>query len=74
MCWSASTAITCPSTVYRQSQIFARQGVTLNCSTVANWVGGASWWLEALRERLAAHVFASGTRLDELLPWALKAE
>lgn len=46
--------------LYRQSQIFARQGVTLNRSTLANWVGGASWWLEALRERLAAHVFAAG--------------
>ena len=45
--------------LYRQSQIFARQGVTLNRSTLANWVGGASWWLEALRDRLAAHVFAS---------------
>jgi transposase len=46
--------------LYRQSQIFARQGVRLNRSTLANWVGGASWWLEALRERLAAHIFASG--------------
>ena len=46
--------------LYRQSQIFARQGVMLNRSTLANWVGGASWWLEALRERLAAHIFASG--------------
>jgi transposase len=46
--------------LYRQSQIFARQGVTLNRSTLANWVGGASWWLEALRERLAVHIFASG--------------
>ena len=45
--------------LYRQSQIFARQGVTLNRSTLANWVGGASWWLEVLRERLAAQVFAS---------------
>ncbi|MEQ8697251.1 MAG: IS66 family transposase [Bauldia litoralis] len=45
--------------LYRQSQILARQGVTLNRSTLANWVGGASWWLEALRERLADHVFAS---------------
>jgi NAD(P)-dependent dehydrogenase (short-subunit alcohol dehydrogenase family) len=45
--------------LYRQSQIFARQGVMLNRSTLANWVGGASWWLEALRERLATHIFAS---------------
>lgn len=46
--------------LYRQSQIFARQGVDLNRSTLANWVGGAAWWLEALRERLADHIFASG--------------
>jgi transposase len=46
--------------LYRQSQIFARQGVELNRSTLSNWVGGAAWWLEALRSRLAAHVFASG--------------
>ena len=45
--------------LYRQSQIFARQGVKLNRSTLANWVGGASWWLEALHERLANHVFSS---------------
>jgi transposase len=45
--------------LYRQSQIFARQGVALNRSTLANWVGGAAWWLEALRDRMAVHVFAS---------------
>jgi transposase len=45
--------------LYRQSQIFARHGVTLNRSTLANWVGGATWWLEALHDRLAKHVFAS---------------
>ena len=45
--------------LYRQSQIFARNGVDLNRSTLANWVGGACWWLEPLRARLAAHVFAS---------------
>ena len=46
--------------LYRQSQIFARQGVKLNRSTLANWVGGAAWWLEPLRARLAEQVFASG--------------
>jgi len=45
--------------LYRQSQIFARHGIELNRSTLANWVGGASWWLEPLRARLADHVFAS---------------
>ena len=45
--------------LYRQAQIFARQGVELNRSTLANWVGGAAWWLEPLRRRLAEHLFAS---------------
>lgn len=45
--------------LYRQSQIFARHGVELDRSTLANWVGGACWWLEPLQARLAAHVFAS---------------
>jgi transposase len=45
--------------LYRQSQIFARHGVNLDRSTLANWVGGACWWLEPLQARLAAHVFGS---------------
>ena len=45
--------------LYRQSQIFARQGVEIDRSTLANWVGGACWWLEPLHKRLAEHVFAS---------------
>jgi transposase len=45
--------------LYRQSQIFARHGVELDRSTLANWVGGACWWLEPLQARLAAHVFGS---------------
>lgn len=45
--------------LYRQAQIFARQGVDLDRSTLANWVGGACWWLEALHARLAANLFAS---------------
>lgn len=45
--------------LYRQSQIFARQGVELDRSTLANWVGGACWWLEPLKTRLAEHIFAS---------------
>lgn len=45
--------------LYRQAQIFARHGVELDRSTLANWVGGACWWLETLQARLAKHVFAS---------------
>lgn len=46
--------------LYRQSRIFARHGVDLARSTLAGWVGGACWWLEALHDRLCADVFASG--------------
>jgi transposase len=42
--------------LYRQSQIFARHGVGLGRSTLAEWVGGACWWLEALDERRYACV------------------
>jgi transposase len=45
--------------LYRQSQIFARHGVDLERSTLAGWVGGACWWLEALHDRLCKEVFAS---------------
>jgi transposase len=45
--------------LYRQSQIFARHGVDLSRSTLAGWVGGACWWLEALHERLCKNVIAS---------------
>jgi transposase len=45
--------------LYRQAQIFTRHGIELDRSTLANWVGGACWWLETLHARLAANVFAS---------------
>ena len=45
--------------LYRQSRIFARQGVDLERSTLAGWVGGACWWLEALYDRLSAAVLSS---------------
>ena len=34
--------------LYRQSQIFARQGIELDRSTLCNWVGRACWWLAPL--------------------------
>jgi transposase len=45
--------------LYRQSQIFVRHGVEIERSTLANWVGGACWWLEPLQARLATYVFGS---------------
>jgi len=42
------------TSLYRQSKIFARHGVDLERSTLAGWVGGACWWLEALHDKLFA--------------------
>src|ERR1700676_1260651 len=38
--------------LYRQAQIYARQGITLDRSTLADWVGRAAWHLRPLHERL----------------------
>lgn len=60
--------------LYRQSQMFARQGVELERSTLAGWVGGACWWLDALQDKLARnilssdHLFADDTPLPVLDP------
>jgi transposase len=48
--------------LYRQSQIFARSGLDLDRSTLADWVGGAHELLAPLIEALAEHVIA-GTHL-----------
>jgi transposase len=41
------------------SRLTRYNGVEIDRSTLANWVGGACWWLEPLQARLAAHVFGS---------------
>src|SRR5580704_14350404 len=46
--------------LYRQSQIFARTGVELDRSTLAEWVGGSSRLLAPLVEALRRHVMAAG--------------
>jgi transposase len=45
--------------LYRQTQIFARQGVTLDRSTLCTWVGRACWWLAPLHELILSTVLAS---------------
>jgi transposase len=45
--------------LYRQSQIFARQGINLDRSTLCNWVGRACWWLTPLHELMLSTVLAS---------------
>ena len=60
--------------LYRQSQILARQGVTLDRSTLSTWVGRACWWLTPLYELLVSTVlscpklFADDTTLPVLDP------
>src|SRR5687768_3406705 len=60
--------------LYRQAQIFARQGIELDRSTLADWVGHACWWLEPLWRLLRRHllgstrIFADDTPLPVLDP------
>jgi transposase len=46
--------------LYRQSEIYGRQGVELERSTMADWVGGSSRLLEPLVEALRRYVTAAG--------------
>jgi transposase len=45
--------------LHRQSGIYAREGVELEVSTLADWVGQAAATLMPLVERIRAHVFAA---------------
>ena len=46
--------------LYRQAQIYARQGVELDRSTLADWAGRAAWWLRPLRNHLLDMLKRSG--------------
>ena len=46
--------------LYRQAQIFARQGVSLDRSTLADWVGRAAFLLRPVHERLLTTLKRSG--------------
>ena len=45
--------------LYRQAQIFARHGIDLDRSTLANWVGRACWWLRPLADLLQGSILSS---------------
>src|SRR3954468_7414693 len=45
--------------LYRQAQIYARQGLTLDRSTLADWVGRAAFHLRPVHERLLDKLKAS---------------
>lgn len=60
--------------LYRQSQIYAREGIDLERSTVADWMGKTTALLNPLAEAIAAHVrvgdaiHADDTPVDVLSP------
>ena len=45
--------------LYRQSEIYAREGVDLDRSTLADWVGQAAWLLDPVVAAIRKHVFAA---------------
>jgi len=68
------------SLLYRQSQIFDREGVDLDRSTLADWVGKSKALLEPLAEAVAGHVlkgpalFADDTPVKLLAPGSGKTK
>ncbi len=66
--------------LYRQALIYARQGIPLDRSTLADWVGRSCWWLTPLHQRLVATVlaadkiFADDTPIPVLDPGAGKTK
>ncbi|HEU5019176.1 MAG TPA: IS66 family transposase [Pseudolabrys sp.] len=60
--------------LYRQAQIYARQGIELDRSTLADWVGRAAWYLRPLRDhvlerlRRSERLFADETTAPVLEP------
>jgi transposase len=45
--------------LYRQSEIYAREGVELDRSTLSDWVGQAAWLLDPVVAAIRKHVFAA---------------
>lgn len=54
--------------LYRQAQIFSRQGIDLDRSTLADWVGRSCWWLAPLYERLVASIMRSSKIFSDDTP------
>ena len=45
--------------LYRQSEIYGREGVELDRAVLADWVGKAAWLVSPLVEAVASHVMAA---------------
>ncbi|MGH7716880.1 MAG: IS66 family transposase [Vulcanimicrobiaceae bacterium] len=59
--------------LYRQSEIYAREGVELDRTLLAQWVGSISALLTPLTDALRAHVFASDVVHADDTPLAVLA-
>lgn len=61
--------------IYRQCQIFARDGVTLDRQTATDWLGRMAWWLKPLWQRLLTSLLASPKLFvdDTYLPVLVKS-
>ena len=66
--------------LYRQSQIFEREGIDLDRSTLADWVGQSTALLEPLADAIGRHVlrgqalFADDTPVKMLTPGSGKTK
>lgn len=60
--------------LYRQAQIYAREGIQLDRFTLADWVGRAAWYLRPLRDHIlerlqqSERLFANETTAPVLDP------
>jgi transposase len=45
--------------LYRQSEIYAREGIDLDRSTLCDWVGQTAWLLDPVAAAIRRHVFAA---------------
>lgn len=59
--------------LYRQSQIFARDGIELERSTLADWVGRSTALLEPLAEAIGRHVRAGPALFADDTPVKMQA-
>jgi transposase len=66
--------------LYRQAQVYARQGIQLDRSTLADWVGRAAWYLRPIRDhilerlRRSERLFADETTAPVLEPGRKKTK
>ena len=59
--------------LYRQSQIFEREGIDLDRSTLADWVGNSTALVEPLAEAIGRHVLGGSAIFADDTPIKLQA-